>query len=259
LDPDVARGRVRRRQGSFVVHNGVPVPDPETTFALIHGELIGNWLHRNEKYVQGDLLDVGCGNQPYRPWYQPLVQSVVGVDVTGPDSLSARAYAECLPFSGSTFDTVLMTEVLEHVGNAAAAVNEAARVLRSGGHLLVTVPFLYPTHEAPYDFHRFTHYGLVDTLQRAPLEVITVDAKGGVGVLAAHYATLGLRLGLMSARREDGSSLLDRRWGQVLVTRPQRLITPFLRGRRGVSGLAEYVSLGYMAVARKGTAAANGP
>jgi SAM-dependent methyltransferase len=245
LEPGSDDPRARPRQTRFAVRDGVPTPDAESSLALLHGRVIGQWLHRNESLVRGRLLDVGCGNRPYAGWYESLATSVVATDVLPRPGIDVSTFAERLPFRAGAFDTVLMTEVLEHVPDTDAAVAELARVVRQGGHLLVTVPFLYPTHEPPYDFRRFTHFGLRDVLERNGFEVLSLDAKGGVGLLVAHYVTLGLRLGLMSVGR------LDRRWAWALVTGPQQALAPLVGDRPGVRGTAALVSLGYMATARR--------
>ena len=66
-----------------------------------------------------------------------------------------------LPFDAGSFDTVLCTEVLEHVAEPFRAVNEIARVLRPAGHVILTVPLYFPLHEeAGMNFFRYTPYGL---------------------------------------------------------------------------------------------------
>ena len=104
----------------------------------------------------------------------------------------ASCFAEGLPFRSGSFDVVLATEVLEHVTDAEAAAEEIRRVLRPGGSLLATVPFIYPVHEAPYDFRRFTHHGLRSLVERHGFVDATVSPKGGVGLLATHFAIGGL-------------------------------------------------------------------
>lgn len=65
-----------------------------------------------------------------------------------------------LPFGDATFDVVVANNVIEHLYDPAVGVGEMRRVLRPGGQLLYTIPFLYPIHEAPHDYTRFTRYGL---------------------------------------------------------------------------------------------------
>jgi ubiquinone/menaquinone biosynthesis C-methylase UbiE len=108
----------------------------------------------------GRVLDLGCGEQPYREVYGAHAERVVAVDISrrGSESTDAfvRGSAVAIPFADSSFDFVLCSEVLEHVPDPRRAIGEIARVLRPGGRLVLTVPFLYPIHEEPWDFWRFT-------------------------------------------------------------------------------------------------------
>ena len=106
----------------------------------------------------GRVLDIGCGVQPYRPMLGAGVTEYVGVDRPGDLSRpTCYAAAEHLPFPDESFDVVLSTQVLEHVVDPRVALQEAMRVLRPGGRAVITIPGTWPTHEAPYDFWRFTH------------------------------------------------------------------------------------------------------
>jgi SAM-dependent methyltransferase len=69
-----------------------------------------------------------------------------------------------LPIASKTVDVVLLFEVLEHISNYENALQEIYRVLKPGGQLFISVPFIYPVHDAPYDFRRFTHDGLRNLL-----------------------------------------------------------------------------------------------
>lgn len=115
--------------------------------------------------IQGPVvLDVGCGTK----WSQTLVPAscrYVGLDY--PET--ARWYeakphvfgdAQHLPFADCAMNTVLMVDVLEHIPNPRQALGEAARCLAPKGTLVLIVPFLYPIHDAPHDYHRWTVHGL---------------------------------------------------------------------------------------------------
>jgi len=244
--------RTRERQGPVRLVDGVPYPDPNTTLSLLPDAAAGQWLADNTKFVCGRLLDAGCGNKPYEPWYGPLVSRSVGIDATG-ERADAIGLLDALPFDDMTFDTVLCTEVLEHVRDIERAVQEIRRVLVPGGHALVTVPFLYPVHEAPYDYTRFTHYGLRNLLERHGLEVLSVEAKGGAGIFVAHSFVLALLLAfdrvetLLHLRRP----LAARKPIRALLSSPQTARIRRKRIRRDLRGSASRVSLGYMAVARR--------
>lgn len=123
-----------------VMRNGIPYPDPRTTCSLLPGAALAEWLKSQEHLVRGDLLDVGCGNAPYRVWYAPLVDSYRGYDHVPTAVTTEVGPAEDLPYDDASFDTVLATEVLEHVVDVNAAARELRRVLRPGGHALVTLP-----------------------------------------------------------------------------------------------------------------------
>ena len=114
------------------------------------------------------LFDVGAGDSPYRElfdhvdyvsndWTHSVHPGARAVDVVGP--------AHDLPVDDASFDAVLFTEVLEHTPNPAEVLVELHRVLRPGGRLFMTTPFVWELHEAPFDFFRYTAWGL-DRLAR---------------------------------------------------------------------------------------------
>jgi SAM-dependent methyltransferase len=131
-------------------------------------------------YATGRLLDVGCGRRPYVGLLSE-VSEYVGVDAdtrSGDADLGALAYA--LPFASASFDTVLSTQTLEHVEQPQRAVAEMARVLRPGGHLILSAPQTWRVHEQPYDFFRYTRFGLRHLLTSSGLDVLSVVPQGGV-------------------------------------------------------------------------------
>ena len=244
--------RLRHRQGPVRMRDGIPYSNSATTLSLLPGAAMGRWIAGQSQHVRGRLLDSGCGNQPFRDWYSPLVDEVICLDAAPLPGVDVIGFADRLPFADQSFDTLLVTEVLEHVGDAEVAVAEIHRVLRPGGCALITVPYLYPTHEAPYDFRRFTHFGLGGILERHGLEVVTLDAKGGGVLLVAHLFVLAL----VAALDAVGSRLGKKRLSDNPVLRrvlagPQEAAGRRLAAPDGVRGSAGKASLGYMAVARR--------
>lgn len=104
----------------------------------------------------GRILDLACGNSPFQ---SELIERI-GCDYVPGNGVDVIADAHSLPFKSSSFDTLICLEALEHFHSPAQSVKEISRVLRSEGTLIMTIPFCYPVHEAPYDFQRFTAYGL---------------------------------------------------------------------------------------------------
>lgn len=113
------------------------------------------------QYARGDLLDIGCGEVPLFGVYRDLVTSTTCVDWGDSKHLDHSVdLREPLPFADSSFDTVLATDVLEHMPYPDALFAELRRVLRPGGALILGVPFYYWVHDAPHDHHRYTEHRL---------------------------------------------------------------------------------------------------
>lgn len=126
--------------------------------------------------LSGPLLDVGCGTKPYRELF--ATETYVGLDIDSEESRSrgvADAFYDGMtfPFEAERFDSVLCNQVLEHVFNPDQFVSEIRRVLTRGGRLLLTVPFVWDEHEQPYDYARYSSFGLKALLERQGFKVVT--------------------------------------------------------------------------------------
>jgi SAM-dependent methyltransferase len=149
--------------------------------------------------LRGSLLDVGCGEMPYRTGISPDV-SYIGIDVPQATAFAMRPSKNVVPFDGvsipfpdETFDNVLCTEVLEHAAFPAALIAEMQRVLKPGGTLLATVPFSARVHYAPYDVHRFTKYALTEML--ASFDAVTIKERGNdLAVIANKLIVVAMRM-----------------------------------------------------------------
>ncbi len=130
--------------------------------------------------LRGRLLDLGCGNSPYRALLT-CISDYIGydLDITASKPMVAGA-ADRLPFAAGSFDSVLCTQVLEHVPEPWRVLEEIARVLRPGGKLLLSAPQAWRLHEQPRDYYRYTRYGLDYLLRRAGLHPMTCRSQGGV-------------------------------------------------------------------------------
>jgi SAM-dependent methyltransferase len=149
--------------------------------------------------VRGTVLDVGCGEMPFRDLLRPDVH-YTGIDFTGADAFGMRAHDDIvafdgrhIPFPDDSFDNVLCTEVLEHAEDPVGLVMEMQRVLRPGGILLATVPFAARVHYAPHDHHRFTRFRLARIFQE--FEEIEISERGDdVTVIANKLIVVCARL-----------------------------------------------------------------
>ncbi|WP_372778778.1 methyltransferase domain-containing protein [Litorivivens sp.] len=130
----------------------------------------------------GRILDIGCGDQPVY-WVGDNSVEYFGLDYPITGSLykgnpNVYGSADALPFFSGVFDTVLILEVLEHLAEPLESVREAARVLAEGGVAIVSVPFLYPIHDAPSDFSRWTIYGLEKMFLKSGFDIVEKYSSG---------------------------------------------------------------------------------
>jgi SAM-dependent methyltransferase len=145
-------------------------------------------------HARGRCLDAGAGRSPWRAELTAQGARVVSLDRenrSGAVDLIADLMAMPAVASAS-FDTVLCTQVLEHVPRPGDALAELARVLAPGGHLILSVPHLSMLHELPHDYFRFTRHGLEALCAGAGLRVVAISACGGLVSLLAHGASLAL-------------------------------------------------------------------
>ncbi len=133
-------------------------------------------LKENAPLLSGSVLDFGCGAKPYRELFVNA-NSYIGLDieVSGHEHTNEQIDVyydgKTIPFNNNSFDHVFSTEVFEHVFNIDEVLPEIVRVLKPGGYLLITCPFVWPEHEKPYDFARYTSFGIKHILQQHGLTV----------------------------------------------------------------------------------------
>lgn len=139
-------------------------------------------------------LDVGCGERPYSSLFSEA--NYIGLDVEASGRPGAMKRQDVtydgmrLPVKSGGVDGVLCTQVLEHVGRPESFVSELARVLRPGGKVVLSVPLLWQEHEVPYDFFRYTGYGVRALLERNGFEVIAIRKSSGAIEALAQAASV---------------------------------------------------------------------
>ena len=152
-------------------------------------------LRRVRHHARGDLLDVGCGSQPFAHVFAGQVSRYWGTDLAaspylGEARLDAFARAEAQPFRAASFDTVLGLSMLTYLPEPGRMLAEAHRVLRPGGVLILEFTQMVPLHDEPHDYFRFTRFGAEHLLREAgfdPLETVPVGglwARVGLSTIA---------------------------------------------------------------------------
>lgn len=121
--------------------------------------------------VKGKVLDVGCGSKPYQLLFSGT--QYIGLELKG-SIRDADYYYDGItfPFEDGEFDTVFSSEVLEHVFRPEQFISEIHRVLKKGGLLLLTVPFVWDEHEQPYDYARYSSFGLHHLLTQGGFDIM---------------------------------------------------------------------------------------
>jgi SAM-dependent methyltransferase len=127
------------------------------------------------RYLSGHMLNAGCGTRDIGDFLrQAGVTELTRYDIASNEPDVIIGPIESMPFADATFDSALCNAVLEHVEDAERGIRELARVVRKGGYLVVTVPFLQPYHPSPGDFRRYTADGLAQLGRNAGLEVVEI-------------------------------------------------------------------------------------
>lgn len=153
--------------------------------------------------LHGTLLDIGCGYMPYKPLVLAPPSGVtqyIGLDFKNnryhPPDLEWNGRQ--IPLENATVDCAMATEVFEHCPDPESLMRETWRVLKSGGLLFFTVPFLWPLHDVPHDEYRFTPFAIERHLSNAGFAGIKIKALGGWD------ASLAQMIGLWVRRRPMG-------------------------------------------------------
>jgi len=147
-------------------------------------------LERALPYVSGVVLDAGCGDGRHRSLLASRARLYVGCDMAPKPGVSVRADVAAMPFGDSSIDTVVSVQVLDDLPEPARFFESAARVLKPGGHLVLTAPFFWRTHDLPHDYFRFTAAGLTWLAERHGFEVVCLDPRGGFWATSGQMTSL---------------------------------------------------------------------
>ncbi|MCD6079076.1 MAG: hypothetical protein K0R89_3020, partial [Ramlibacter sp.] len=223
-------------------------PKEVSVSSRLAADLVAEFYDRAlPQYASGHLLDLGCGKVPLHASYRRFVSTSTCVDWS--QSLHKNEHLDLeadltavLPFESSRFDTVILSDVLEHIPVPEALCKEIARVLAPDGRLLMNVPFFYWLHEEPHDYYRFTEYALRRFMSNSGLRLVELRPLGGVPEVLADVIAKSLflrfpRLGGLFARAVQWMAHSARR---------TRI------GRRISDNSAAKFPLGYALVAEKG-------
>jgi SAM-dependent methyltransferase len=163
--------------------------------------------------LTGRILDIGCGHRLMESLLRPDT-AYIGLDYP---VTHAKGYSgcpdlfgdgQCLPFRDASFDSVLVLDVLEHLPSPEQCIRESARVLRCGGQLILQTPFIYPLHDMPHDFQRWTLPGLELLVQRHGLMVLEQQVFGNPCETAAALTAIALAKAILDSLEHRSPAIL---------------------------------------------------
>ncbi len=151
-----------------------------------------NWLiyhFRNRFFARyaplykGKLYDLGCGEASFKPFLLQYCDEYIGVDWQGSFHATQADIAadlnQPLPIENNQADTLISISVLEHLSEPQTMLNEAYRILKPGGAFILQCPWQWMVHEAPYDFFRYSPYGLDYMFKKAGFSNIRIEPECG--------------------------------------------------------------------------------
>jgi len=144
--------------------------------------------------MHGKMMDFGCGSKPYKNLFG--VDEYIGIDYENEghphknEQIDVFYDGKTIPFENGYFDSVLCSEVIEHVFDLPLVLTEINRVTKQNGVLLFTCPFVWSEHEVPHDYARYTRFALEDAFTKAGFEIITIEKTGNFITTMSQMACL---------------------------------------------------------------------
>jgi SAM-dependent methyltransferase len=139
-------------------------------------------VRENAAAMHGTMMDFGCGSKPYQALFS--VEKYIGVDYESAghshenEQIDVFYDGKTLPFPDNHFDSILCSEVFEHLFDLELLLRELNRVLKPSGKMLVTCPFVWNEHEVPIDYARYTQYALKSLFEKSNFTVLKQERKG---------------------------------------------------------------------------------
>jgi SAM-dependent methyltransferase len=160
------------------------------------------------------VLDAGAGDTPYRAFFKLTHYDATDLHKVEKSygKLSYICNLNKIPIRSEYYDLVFCSQTLEHVPDPSTVIAEVVRVLKPGGQLWLTVPFYYEEHETPFDYYRYTQFGLSYMITKAGINLVSTEWLEG------YFWTFAYQLKLASTAlplspRELGPGI----WGWLLA------------------------------------------
>ena len=183
------KNRQQWRPSKYVIRNGRLVGSRKQDDLTVGSRLFADRVAARYQdacriHARGRLLDLGCGRVPLYEAYSAYVEEITCLD--WPNSVHDILHIDLacdlnqpIPLPSASFETIVISDVLEHLAEPNAVCSEMSRLLSPGGKILMNVPYLFWIHEEPHDFYRYPEFGLRYLANKAGLKPLTVEPVGG--------------------------------------------------------------------------------
>lgn len=206
------------------------------------------FLQKYSKYLKGHLVDLGCGDAPYKKYFLQFVDKYTGVDWSNTlHNSKIDIYSDLnveLDLEDEVADSIISISVLEHLFEPQVFLNESFRILKKDGRMLLQVPWQWRLHEIPHDYFRYTPYALKHMFAKAGFNEVKIEATSGF------FTTWLLKINYFTHRWVIGPKII--KWSIAAFLIPfwtfGQLLAPYL-DRLDSDWKVE--SQGYFVVAKK--------
>jgi SAM-dependent methyltransferase len=140
-------------------------------------------IAKHAPHLKGKLIDLGCGTKPYQHLFTQ-VESYTGLDIAvsgnsdGKSAIDLYYDGVTFPLENNSIDVLFSSETFEHIFNLPVIVAEIQRVVKPGGHILITCPFFWPEHEVPYDYARYSSFAITHMLNEHGFDIVEHTKTG---------------------------------------------------------------------------------
>ena len=129
------------------------------------------------KLFEGKVVDIGCGTKPYKMLFNNVTEYIgLDIEISGngdsKEDIDLFYDGKKIPLESNSVDGFFSSETFEHIFNLEEIIPEIHRALKPNGLLLATCPFMWPEHEIPYDYARYTSFGLKHLLEKNGFEIV---------------------------------------------------------------------------------------
>ncbi len=198
------------------------------------------------------ILDLGCGYKPFKYLFEEngIVADYIGVDFSSenaePDFI-VDLNKENLPFENEAFDLIIISEVLEHIYNPFHVLDEAIRVLKKGGLIYISTPFIFGNHGIPYDYFRYTDYFYQRYIEENNLEILHIRKAGSILSAPFFIFNLFMEALLKESKIKFVLTFPSNIFGLLIDLILQKLSNKYVFVKKG----KEYLYLGISLIAKK--------